>query len=70
MVRPMEVEEAIDYNKLIEAIRLCGSTPKVDQRKRCAYWAGGDMSKCIPRMTEDAAAAIEMIVPITVTMDG
>lgn len=48
----------MDVEKLIEAVRLCGSTPKVDQCKQCAYWAGGDMRKCIPRMTEDAAAAI------------
>lgn len=43
----------MDIEKLIEAVRLCGSTPKVDQCKRCAYWSGGDMSKCIPRMTTD-----------------
>lgn len=48
----------MDYKKLIAAIKLCGSTPKVDECKACAYWAGGDMSKCIPRMTMEAAAAI------------
>ena len=48
----------MDYDKLIDAVKLCGSTPKVDQCKECSYWAGGDMSKCIPRMAEDAAAAI------------
>ena len=45
----------MDIEKLIESVRLCGSTPKVDQCKQCAYWSGGDMSKCIPRMTTDAA---------------
>lgn len=49
----------MDIEKLIEAVKLCGSTPKVDQCKQCAYWSGGDMSKCIPRMTTDAATAIE-----------
>lgn len=48
----------MDYKKTAEAIKLCGSTPKVDQCKRCVYWSGGDMSECIPRMTEDAATAI------------
>lgn len=47
--------------KLVEAVKLCGSTPKVNQCKQCAYWAGGDMSKCIPRMTADAATALSML---------
>ena len=47
--------------KLIEAVRLCGSTPKVDQCKQCAYWSGGDMGKCIPRMTTDAATALSTL---------
>ena len=47
--------------KLIEAVRLCGSTPKVDQCKQCAYWAGGDMSKCIPRMTTAVATALSTL---------
>ena len=51
----------MDIEKLIEAVRLCGSTPKVDQCKRCAYWSGGDMSKCIPRMTTDAATALSTL---------
>lgn len=51
----------MDIEKLIEAVRLCGSTPKVDQCKRCAYWAAGDMSKCIPRMTTDAATALSTL---------
>ena len=49
----------MDYDKLIDAVKLCGSTPKVDQCKQCSYWAGGDMGKCIPKMTADAATAIE-----------
>lgn len=51
----------MDIEKLIEAVKLCGSTPKVDQCKKCTYWAGGDMSKCIPRMTEDAATALSTL---------
>lgn len=51
----------MDFEKLIEAVRLCGSTPKVDQCKQCAYWSGGDMSKCIPRMTTDAATALSTL---------
>ena len=51
----------MDIEKLIEAVRLCGSTPKVDQCKQCAYWSGGDMSKCIPRMTTDAATALSTL---------
>ena len=51
----------MDIEKLIEAVKLCGSTPKVDQCKQCIYWAGGDMSKCIPRMTADAATALSTI---------
>ena len=49
----------MDYDKLIDAVKLCGSTPKVDQCKQCAYWAGGDMGRCIPKMTADAATALE-----------
>ena len=51
----------MDIEKLIEAVRLCGSTPKVDQCKQCAYWSGGDMSKCIPRMTTDSATALSTL---------
>lgn len=51
----------MEIEKLIEAVRLCGSTPKVDQCKRCVYWAAGDMSRCIPNMTGDAATAIETL---------
>lgn len=51
----------MDFEKLIEAVRLCGSTPKVNQCKQCAYWAGGDMSKCIPVMTSDVATALSML---------
>lgn len=49
----------IDYKKLSDAIRLCGSTPKIDEcKEKCPYYAGGDMMKCIPVMTKDAADAI------------
>ena len=48
----------MDYDKLISAVKLCGSTPKVDQCQDCPYWDGGNMNRCIPRMTTDAATAI------------
>ena len=51
----------MDLEKLIEAVKLCGSTPKVDQCKQCAYWAGGDMSRCIPNMTGDAATELSTL---------
>ena len=51
----------MDIEKLIESVRLCGSTPRVDQCKQCAYWSGGDMSKCIPRMTTDAVTALSTL---------
>lgn len=49
---------AVDYEKLAYSVKLCGSTPKVDQCRKCPYWADGDMSKCIPRMTTDCSTAI------------
>ena len=49
----------MDYKKLSDAIRLCGSTPKIhDCKEKCPYYAGGDMMKCIPVMTKDAADVI------------
>lgn len=51
----------MEIEKLIAAIKLCGSTPRADQCKQCAYWNGGDMGKCIPYMTEDAATALEQL---------
>ena len=48
----------MDYEKLAVAIKMCGSTPKVDQCPQCPYWASGDMNNCIPRVTADAATAI------------
>lgn len=49
----------MDYKKLSDAIRLCGSTPKINKcKEKCPYYAGGDMTKCIPVMTKDAADAI------------
>ena len=51
----------MDYDKLIDAVKLCGSTPKIDQCKQCAYWSDGDMGKCIPKMTADAATALSTL---------
>lgn len=51
----------MEIEKLIAAVKLCGSSPRVEQCRECAYWAGGDMSKCIPRMTADAATALEQL---------
>lgn len=51
----------MDIDKLIEAIRLCGSQPDVRQCRNCAYYAGGDMSRCIPRMTAEAAEALSTL---------
>lgn len=49
----------MDYKKLSDAIILCGSTPKINEcKEKCPYYAGGDMMKCIPVMTKDAADAI------------
>lgn len=49
----------MDYKKLSDAIRLCGSTPKINEcKEKCPHYAGGDMTKCIPVMTKDAADAI------------
>ena len=55
---------------LIEAVRLCGSTPKVDQCRQCDYWAGGDMSKCIPRMTSDAAETMSALQAENIKLRG
>lgn len=52
----------MDYKELVSAIRLCGSEPNASLCKKCLYWAGGDMSKCIPRMTEDAATVITDLI--------
>lgn len=53
----------MDYKKLSDAIRLCGSTPKIHEcQEKCSYYCGRDMSKCIPRMTSDAANAIEELL--------
>ena len=52
----------MDYKKLSDAIRRCGSTPKIHEcKEKCPYYAGGDMMKCIPVMTKDAADAIEKL---------
>ena len=51
----------MEIEKLIAAVKLCGSSPRVGQCRECAYWAGGDMSKCIPRMTADASTTLEQL---------
>lgn len=49
----------MDYKKLSDAIRLCGSTSGgAECKEKCPYYAGGDMTKCIPVMTKDAADMI------------
>ena len=48
----------MDYKAIATAVKLCGSVKGMEECKKCHYWKGPDMSKCIPRMTEDAAAAI------------
>lgn len=48
----------MDYKEISEAVKLCGSTPKIDQCRECRYWNGGDMSLCIPKMTEECSTAI------------
>lgn len=53
----------MDYKKIAEAVRLCGTTPKVNQcQEKCPYYRGPDMYKCIPVMTKDAAEAIEHLL--------
>ena len=44
----------MDIDKLIEAVRLCGSSPTIYQCEACAYYTGGDMGACIPEMTAQA----------------
>ena len=52
----------MDYKKLSDAIRLCGSTPKIHEcKEKCQYYAGGNMTKCIPVMTKDAANVIRIV---------
>lgn len=51
----------MDIDKLIEAVRLCGSSPTIYQCEACAYYTGGDMGACIPEMTAQAAAALSAL---------
>ena len=47
------------YKEIAKAIKLCGSTPEIYQcESECPYYCGSDMSKCIPKLTSDAADAI------------
>ena len=48
-------------DKLIEAVRLCGSSPTIYQCEACAYYTGGDMGACIPEMTAQAADALSAL---------
>lgn len=48
----------MDYKDISAAVKLCGNAPKIDQCKKCHYWVGGDMRRCILKMTDDAATAI------------
>lgn len=51
----------MDIDKLIEAIRLCGSSPTIYQCEACAYYTGGDMGACIPEMTAQAADVLSAL---------
>lgn len=51
----------MDIDKLIEAVRLCGSSPTIYQCEACAYYTGGDMGACIPEMTAQVAEALSML---------
>lgn len=53
----------MEYEKIISAIRLCGSQPNIlECSGSCAFYKGGDMMKCIPTMTKAAADAIEQLI--------
>lgn len=51
----------MDIDKLIEAVRLCGSSPTIYQCEACAYYTGGDIGACIPEMAAQAAEALSML---------
>ena len=51
----------MDIDELIEAIRLCGSSPTIYQCEACAYYTGGDMGACIPEMTAQAADVLSAL---------
>ena len=52
----------MDYEKIINAVRLCGSSPNCIQcLGQCAFYTDGDVNKCIPKMTQAAATAIESL---------
>lgn len=52
----------MDYEKIVKAVRLCGSSPSaIECSEQCAFYTGADMSKCIPKMTQTAAVAIESL---------
>lgn len=51
----------MDIDKLIEAVRLCGSSPTIYQCEACAYYTDGDMGACIPEMTAQVAEALSAL---------
>lgn len=51
----------MDIDKLIEAVRLCGSSPTIYQCEACAYYTGGDMGACIPEMTAQSADVLSAL---------
>ena len=53
----------MELEKIISAVRLCGSTPNVlECSGQCAFYKDGDMMKCIPAMTKAAADAMERLI--------
>ena len=52
----------MDYEKVVNGVRLCGSSPSTIQcLGQCAFYTEGDINKCIPKMTQAAAVAIESL---------
>lgn len=52
----------MDYEKIVKAVRLCGSSPNtIECLGQCAFYTDGDINKCIPKMTQAAAVAIESL---------
>lgn len=55
----------MDYKKIAEAVKLCGSSPATFQcLGGCPYYVH-DTNKCIPRMTDDASNAIKELLART-----
>lgn len=48
---------------LIQALRCCTNSPKIDKCKaECAFFCGGDMGHCIPRMGKAVADRMEALL--------